>query len=127
MGIAYTPDPSKLVYQTAIDASTSANLRSALHGAVTAAGWTVAATLTNGRMYALESPQGLAAKCRIQDTGRAIPGVNSCVDVQFRSFDEVRLGKVHDVCYGASAGTLQVWANQCQLFISRPGASGTRG
>jgi hypothetical protein len=125
LGIAYT----ETVVFDSFAGTSSSLLRDGLHTILTAAGWTVDAALSNGYMYAIESPQGLTAKVRIQDTGRTIPVTDpdlGCIDFQFLSYDETHEGAVHDIGYGPGR-TFQVHANQCQVFISRPSVNNDIG
>jgi hypothetical protein len=120
MGLAFSM--SDIVRIDVIDGSTAASLMAGIHGALTAAGW-LSSAMTGGNKYRIESPQGLYARCQITDIS---DGFTQVVRVRFTSDDEVRLGFAHEL--RCSAGReFQIWANICQMFISRPGLSDETG
>jgi hypothetical protein len=127
MGIAYSPDQTKLILSD-VDASTPAALLAGLHTAVTAAGWSTVRSITDGHVYELTSPQDSTLKCRvrIQDTGRTlsgslITGTLDAIDLQFLSVDEASEGYPHYLACEAGR-VLRVHLNPCQVFIWDPAA-----
>lgn len=112
------------VLYTLLRADTSAHLRADLDAAVLAAGWTVDSTLVNGKVYLMTSPQGLQAKCRIQDTGRAVFLGPHVIDVQFNDVAGTSPGFQHDLPYGGgwiSANKYTAQIGICQIFIKAAG------
>ncbi|MBM3746508.1 MAG: hypothetical protein FJW34_11985 [Acidobacteria bacterium] len=122
MGIAYSG--SEIVHAT-FAAGSRAEAITGLHAALVQAGWEWV-SLADGYKYTITSPQDLKAKMTLRDTDKYLgPGVskdNPAFDIQFMSFDETRQGPVHWLRV-ASGRTLQVVANICQMFVSRPGVT----
>ena len=109
---------SDIVRNDAIDGSTAASLFAGIHAVLDAAGW-LSSAMPGGNKYRIESPQGLFARCQITDISDIF---TQRVRVQFTSDDEMRMGFQHELrCeFGR---VFQIWANICQMFISRPGLS----
>ena len=103
-----------------LDASSHVTLMSDLDAAFGAAGWS-SEIITDGKLYLLESPQGLVARVRMWiDTSDSLN--DDYVSVRVESADGTRLGMNHWLSVG-SGRELQVVAGICQFFISRPGSS----
>jgi hypothetical protein len=113
---------SDIVRIEAIDGSTAAGLFTAIHTALTAAGW-LSSAMAGGNKYRLQSPQGLIARCQVLDASNVF---TQRVSVQFTSDDEARIGYLHYLQCGPDR-EFQIWANVCQVFISRPGLSDASG
>ena len=112
MALAFSE--SDIVRDVAIDGSTPSALLAGIHSALTAAGW-LSSVITGGYKYRIQSPQGLYCRMKATTTGTR-------VEVQFTSDDELRSGLVHWLPT-STARVYQIWANICQVFISRPGIS----
>lgn len=116
------------VYST-LRADTSVHLRGDLDNALIGAGWTHDTVLSSGYLYQLQSPQGLACKCRIQDTGATetttLGTTEHYLEIQFQSDDTALQGVEHRLIYSSTntsyAGGYQVIAGICQMFLSMPG------
>lgn len=117
MPVAFTENPP--VYST-FTISSSAGLRAALHTTLVEAGWTTFSAITDGILYTVNSPQGLFAKVKIFDDGYDHSLMGRSVIVQFLTQDESGEGYAHRIGYEGER-TYNVWANQCQIFINRPG------
>ncbi len=108
-----------IVYSTTIRGDTKTHLLDDIHAALVAAGWDPSA-IAGGYQYEIESPQLLGAKVRIT------AGSFQLIQIQFLSLNETVLGAVHylgsvSATPAPGGGTYQLWANQCQLFISIAG------
>jgi hypothetical protein len=116
MPIAWSNLP---IIDTLIDGTSQTGIRDGIDAAVLSAGWTVDRSITNGKVYRLISPQGLAARCQVQYLGTSWVG-KPVVLVTFMSDDETKVGRafpllaVDDREYRVNVGI-------CQLFISQPG------
>lgn len=114
MGLAFSDLP---IVQATISADPATFLDD-LHTLLTAAGWTSAAYLT-GHLYAVVSPQALAAQVRIWDP--ADPDFDQCVAFQWlTSTSPPSEGMIHHLRLDALY-THSVWANCCSYFIARTG------
>ena len=121
MSIAWTNEP--VVYME-LDASSHLTLMTDLDAAFGAAGWS-STTITDGKLYLLESPQELVAKVRMWiDTSNSL--ADDYVSIRVESADGARVGLNHWLSVG-SGRELQVVAGICQFFISRPGSSEDEG
>lgn len=124
MGIAYT---QRSIFFGPIRGDTSAHLRGDLDTALLSVGWAVSSLVTNGKIYGLTAPNGLAAKVLIQDQGGHDIVGHAFIVVQIMSADETALGYEHSLIYGAGAFVTtgyQLVAGCCQMFLSVPGTTG---
>jgi hypothetical protein len=123
MAIAYSQNT--VVYTTGIRADTSANFRADMDVVLLAAGWVHStATVTNGIIYDITSPQGLGARCVVFDTNTNTSTAPSTVSFQFQGTTGTNTGYIHAIAIETTSSYIQGYqavAGICQLFFSLPG------
>jgi hypothetical protein len=122
--IAYS---QRTIIKASIRADTSAHFRADIDSALTAAGWTVARTVTNGKVYQSSAApvSTLALRMLVQDQGTGSANAHWIV-FQAMSSDESVMGLTQTIAWGALGITVyQVIVGCCQFFISIPGRVGS--
>lgn len=116
MALAY----SDLTIARGTISANPATIQADLHLLLTEAGW-ASSPYGTGKLYAVVSPQGLAAQVRIWDEVDA--NFASCLTFQWvTSSSPLSAGLKHHLRMDA-AYTYYVWANCCSLFMARPGVT----
>lgn len=118
MGIAYS---QATILKTTLRADTSAHFRADLDTALLSCGWSVAHTVTNGKVYEMTAPVSLlTARLLVQDQGTG-SSAGSWIVLQMKNSAETLAGIAHTIIVGGVVAFYQAIVGKCQLFISVPG------
>ena len=134
-GVVYThpdePAETSLLNATyTVDPDAPLGFLDFLHEELTGLGW-ISEVYLNGHVYLLESPSLFTCQMRVWHKGSGDASYPNSYAFQFLgNYVGAGVGQVHHISssgheFGANFD-YRVWANQCQIFIARPGVRQAR-